>query len=66
METSYFVQKFDVDILAHWQNVWDDYVEKGYAQVTADRIELTMDGLLRVDGLLPAFFEEEHQGVRYT
>ena len=31
-----------------------------------DRIELTRAGLLRVDGLLPAFFEPEHQGIRYT
>ena len=30
------------------------------------RIRLTRDGLLRVDALLPAFFEPEHQGVRYT
>ena len=31
-----------------------------------DRITLTPEGLLRADGLLPAFFEPEHQGVRYT
>ena len=31
-----------------------------------NRIELTMEGLLRVDGLLPAFFEDENRGVRYT
>ena len=31
-----------------------------------DRIELTRQGLLCADGLLPAFFEEQHQGVRYT
>jgi oxygen-independent coproporphyrinogen III oxidase len=34
--------------------------------VDGDRIALTREGLLRADGLLPAFFEPEHQGVRYT
>ena len=34
--------------------------------IDGDRIELTREGLLHVDGLLPAFFEPEHRGVRYT
>ena len=62
----YFQQKYGVDIIGHWQSVWQQYQQAGYATVAADRIELTREGLLRVDGLLPAFFEEEHQGVRYT
>ena len=33
---------------------------------SADRIELTRKGLLHADALLPAFFEPEHRGVRYT
>ena len=36
------------------------------ADVRRDRIKLTRKGLLRADALLPAFFEPEHQGVRYT
>jgi len=66
LETAYFAGKFGVDIVSEWQGVWEDYVAQGYAKLGNDRIELTMDGLLRVDGLLPAFFEAEHQGVRYT
>jgi oxygen-independent coproporphyrinogen III oxidase len=34
--------------------------------VEGDRIELTRKGLLRADALLPAFFEPQHRGVRYT
>ena len=34
--------------------------------IDGDRIELTRKGLLHADALLPPFFEEEHQGVRYT
>jgi hypothetical protein len=30
------------------------------------RVELTREGLLQADGLLPSFFEPEYRGVRYT
>ena len=66
LEPAYFQQKFGVDILAEWQEAWDDYAAAGYAVISPERIELTRAGLLRVDGLLPAFFEPEHRGVRYT
>lgn len=66
LETTYFSNKFGVDIVQKWQNEWNRLVEDGYAVLKPERIELTMDGLLRVDGLLPAFFQTEHQGVRYT
>ncbi|MAT72572.1 MAG: coproporphyrinogen III oxidase [Planctomycetaceae bacterium] len=66
LNPAYFQQKFGVDILAEWREAWDDYAEAGYASLSPERIELTRAGLLRVDGLLPAFFEPEHRGVRYT
>ncbi len=66
LDTTYFSRKFSVDIVQQWKSIWESLVEEGYANLKPDRIELTMDGLLRVDGLLPAFFEVEHQGVRYT
>jgi oxygen-independent coproporphyrinogen-3 oxidase len=34
--------------------------------VEGDDVRLTRDGLLRVDSLLPRFFEPEHRGIRYT
>lgn len=66
LELPYFENKFGVDVWEHYQDVWRQYADEGYLTCTPDRIELTMDGLLRVDALLPAFFEREHQGVRYT
>ena len=72
LDVAYFESKFQTDIVEHWQSVWDEYVNEGYVSLQDDgagkctRIELTMDGLLRVDGLLPAFFEEQFRGVRYT
>lgn len=61
-----FADKFGVDILEHWQPQWQDYADEGWVTWSDDRIELTREGLLRADGLLPVFFEPEHQGVRYT
>ena len=66
LEVPYFENKFGVNIIKQWQSEWDKYQEDGWATVQADRIELTRYGLLRVDAMLPAFFEPEHQNVRYT
>lgn len=66
LDPSYFQDKFGVDIWEHYNDVWQGYVDEGWVMRDGERIELTMEGLLRVDSLLPAFFEPEHQGVRYT
>ncbi|QDT00479.1 coproporphyrinogen-III oxidase family protein [Adhaeretor mobilis] len=66
LDPKYYQEKFGVDIIDHWQSAWDEHVANGYVTIADGRIELTRAGLLRVDGLLPAFFEAEHQGVRYT
>ena len=66
LDAGYFRDKFGVDILEHWHNVWQQYIDDELLRVDGHRIELTRAGLLRVDALLPAFFEPEHQGVRYT
>ena len=66
LEAGYFQDKFAVDILQQWDATWSGYEEEGLLTRGSDRIELTRQGLLCVDALLPAFFEEQHQGVRYT
>jgi oxygen-independent coproporphyrinogen-3 oxidase len=66
LERQYFADKFGVDIVEHWKSQWDEYLAEGYLTINPDRIQLTRAGLLCVDGLLPAFFEAEHRGVRYT
>ena len=66
LDVSYFEQKFSTNILQRWSAVWAQYAEDGLLSHTESRIELTRQGLLRVDALLPAFFAEEHQGIRYT
>ena len=74
IERGYFLDKFGVDVLEHWADVWRQYEDDELLRIEgggdnrheADAVVLTRAGLLRVDSLLPALFEPEHQGVRYT
>ena len=68
LDGSYFQEKFGVNILETWHAEWLGYEEQNLLKVNlaTKKIELTRSGLLRVDSLLPAFFEPEHQTVRYT
>jgi oxygen-independent coproporphyrinogen-3 oxidase len=66
LDVAYFADKFGVDIIDEWRTVWDEYAADDYLAFQADRVELTRAGLLRVDALLPAFFEPEFRDVRYT
>jgi oxygen-independent coproporphyrinogen-3 oxidase len=66
IDAGYFRRKFGVEILDEWRDAWSEHVADGFVQIDGDEISVTRAGLLRVDSLLPAFFEPEHQGVRYT
>jgi oxygen-independent coproporphyrinogen-3 oxidase len=66
LDVAYFQHKFGEDIIARWQDVWNEYRAEGYLEYDEQSVRLKEDGLLRVDGLLPAFFEAEFQGIRYT
>jgi oxygen-independent coproporphyrinogen-3 oxidase len=66
LDAGYFRDKFGTDIQAEWRDVWNRYAADELAEIDGDEIRLTREGLLRADALLPAFFEREHQGVRYT
>jgi oxygen-independent coproporphyrinogen III oxidase len=68
LNIEYFRSKFGVDILDQWLEVWTSYEQDDLCRVdrTASRVELTREGLLQVDSLLPGFFESRYQGVRYT
>jgi oxygen-independent coproporphyrinogen III oxidase len=66
VEIDHFENKFGVNIWDEYEVVWQQYIGDGYATRQGNRIELTMEGLLRADALLPPFFEAENQGVRYT
>ncbi len=64
---SYFAQKYSVDVLSRFRDALESLRNDGHlAELSADRIALTRDALLRVDVLLPRFFLPEHTGIRYT
>ena len=66
LDTAYFKGKFDIDINDLFRDALKEHQTNGMLNVSPERIELTRNGLLQVDSLLPAFFEPEHQGIRYT
>jgi oxygen-independent coproporphyrinogen-3 oxidase len=66
LDAGYFRDKFGVNILDEWRDEWLAHQGDGMLTLAGDRIELTRQGLLHADALLPAFFEPEHRGVRYT
>ncbi|MEX2185817.1 MAG: coproporphyrinogen-III oxidase family protein [Pirellulales bacterium] len=66
LDVGYFRDKFGVDIIEHWADAWRRYAGEELLSFDANEVRLTRAGLLRADGLLPAFFEAQHRGVRYT
>jgi oxygen-independent coproporphyrinogen-3 oxidase len=66
IDAGYFRGKFGVDIRREFDEALTSLRMDDYLIVEGDRIELTREGLLRVDALLPRFFEPAHRGIRYT
>jgi oxygen-independent coproporphyrinogen-3 oxidase len=66
LDLPYFQNKFQCNVLDEWQEAWQEYEGSGYLVVRDNRVELTRSGLLRIDALLPAFFEAQFRDVRYT
>jgi oxygen-independent coproporphyrinogen-3 oxidase len=66
LEASYFQDKFGVSIQEEFEAPFAALRERGYLEPRRDGVQLTDEGLLRVDSLLPGFFLSEHRGARYT
>jgi oxygen-independent coproporphyrinogen-3 oxidase len=66
LDAAYFREKFDTEIIDEFDEAWSSLVGDGFAQINGDEVRLTREGLLRVDSLLPRFFEAEYRGIRYT
>ena len=66
IDAAYFRAKFGVEIVADFAGAFQSLVEDGFATVMDDRIVLSPAGLLRIDSLLPRFYEPEHRNIRYT
>ncbi len=66
LETRPFRERFGVDVIERWREVLVLFRDHGLLAFDRDRIDLTRDGLLRVDRLLHAFFLPEHTNIRYA
>lgn len=66
LQADYFRGKFGTDILTAFAEGFGQLQNDGFLTVRSGSVELTRAGLLQVDRLLPAFFEAEHRGTRYT
>lgn len=66
VELGYFRDKFGVDVAQNFGEAIASLQQEGFAERSNGTLRLTRDGLLRVDGLLPRFFEPDFRGTRYT
>ncbi len=63
---AYFAEKFGVAILDEFAAPFARLESQGMLRLRDDGVELTRDGLLQVDFLLPSFYDEPFVGGRYT
>ena len=66
IDAGYFRRKFGQEITSVFAGAFDSLAAEGYLTVKGDDIRLSREGLLRVDSLLPRFFEPQFQNIRYT
>jgi oxygen-independent coproporphyrinogen III oxidase len=66
LDAAYFQRKFFTNILECFAEPFQRLAEEGQLSISPHGVELTRAGLLQVDRFLPAFFEPQHRGTRYT
>ena len=66
VDSQYFSAKFDVDILQEFSGAFQRLESQGWLSVSDRHVRLTHKGLLRVDTLLPEFYDRPYRGARYT
>jgi oxygen-independent coproporphyrinogen-3 oxidase len=66
IDAGYFRTKFGEEITTAFSGAFNSLAAEGYLTLDGDTIRMTRDGLLRVDSLLPRFFEAQFQNIRYT
>ena len=63
----YFKNKYHVDVQSRFEGPFASLHNDGYlSEFSADMVQLSREGLLRVDSLLPRFFLPAHTEIRYT
>jgi oxygen-independent coproporphyrinogen-3 oxidase len=62
----YFKKKFVVDIVSEFYAAFEELQLKNMLEINNEKIQLTRGGLLRVDELLPTFYNKKYRESRYT
>ena len=66
VSTRYFEEKHGVDILDRFAAPLEGLRDEGMLTWDGTTVALTRTGLLRVDQLLPAFYDSRYRNARYT
>jgi oxygen-independent coproporphyrinogen-3 oxidase len=66
IDSRYFQKKFGVDVLTEFREPFASLETEKFARIESPFVVLTNDGLLRIDSLLPRFFEPQFRNIRYT
>ena len=66
IDLSYFYNKFNVDVLSEFNSIYQKLQSDKLLDFDETEIKLTRKGLLRVDGLLPLFYDDQYKNKRYT
>jgi oxygen-independent coproporphyrinogen-3 oxidase len=66
LSPAYFRTKFGVDIIDKFGPTFAGLRDEGLLDFDADGVALKDEGLLRIDQLLPDFYETKYRNARYT
>ena len=66
VHAAYFQERYGVDITTRFEQPLQALQSEGMLVVDSGQVQLTATGILRVDQLLPAFYDERYRNSRYT
>lgn len=66
VDSAYFLSKFGVKIMDRFREAIAGLRRDGFLHEANGELRLNRQGILRVDALLPRFFEDAYRDIRYT
>lgn len=66
LDAAPFLEKYGVNILTEFSDAYARLRDEGMLTFDADTVTLTRRGFLRVDQLLPEFYDPQYRNSRYT
>jgi len=65
-DRGHFRERYGLDPAERFKDALEACARAGWLRVADEAIEVTREGLLRIDRLLPGFYLEPHRNVRYS